>query len=275
MVCFRYVFFLCSFALLGLWLFVLLVSGMFSCLFACFLLRYIDMSRVVLLTVSSCVVATLGFDWRHVVSAVTRYRPDRIFLVTASVNEPRVRSAVEEIRRFVESALPGAGVEVVDVDLSSPYDALARVVGFLRGVVEGLRPSVLVFDLSGGPRLLVLLVFTGVLFLRCVVGDLPELRFFVWCEVTGQYHEFGCEFVDFLNVVRFLTCERVEVLRVLLERGSCTLSTLSDVLGRDASTVARQVRFLAELGLVEYCGSRPRVVRLSELGWVLARLLCT
>ncbi|RLE57410.1 MAG: hypothetical protein DRJ40_03645 [Thermoprotei archaeon] len=214
-------------------------------------------------------VLTLGFEEKFAFRMLTRHgldRGDRILILTGRAVERTVK-AIETIKEFVKKYFPGEiDVEFYEVDLSNFIEAVRRI----RDVLSRYIPSYdkVIINLTGGMRVLILATFTALLLLSVNLGERIthiEVEF-----EDGTYLvKIPQNLPRMLLNVRSLTRERIELLRAIQELGEVTVKDLAKVLGKDESTIRRQIYELEKLELVEVTKTRPTKIKVTELGRLL------
>jgi len=182
---------------------------------------------------------------------------------------PVVSSVVNAYQTLVAYAgkLNVSSFGLIDVDAS---DVPGAVYSIVDGVVRVLRSGgfdVVVFDVSGGMRLLVVSATLSAIMLSRFVNVI----FYVSGE-GGEYVEFKLDSKDF-NVVSLpqVSSEDLKILGLLVESEGLGVEGIAGRLGLSGKTVANRLAFLQRMGLV-YRRGRGGGVYLT--GWgKLTRLI--
>jgi len=207
----------------------------------------------------TALVLTLGFDEKFCYRAILRHgisEGDRIILLTAGAEE-RVRKAFEWIRRFVESS--NISVELVEIDVRDFHSGLIRVLSILRGL-DSYR---LIVNLSGGMRILSLIVYIAL----TIAGKDAEVE--LELEDFSAVVRIPATFITLCTIPPNITDEKLQILNAVGD-GEMSISELARTLNKDVTTVRRHVSALAELGLLDVLKRKPMVVRATPEARILA-----
>jgi CRISPR-associated protein Csa3 len=214
-------------------------------------------------------VFTLGFTESFALrrfNALSAGHGDGFICLTA---RPVVSGVVNAYQTLVAYAgrLGVSPLGLFDIDMS---DAPSAVYSIIDVVVRALRSSgfdVVVFDVSGGMRLLVASATLSAIMLSRFVSVI----FYVGGE-GGEYVEFKLDSRDF-NVVSLpqVSGEDLKILGLLVENEGLGVEGIAGRLGLSGKTVANRLAFLQRMGLV-YRRGRGGGVYLTSWG-KLTRLM--
>ncbi len=192
-------------------------------------------------------VATLGFDERHVLRNLVRLGFRGVehvaLLIPAWDIDARTRSAVEEIEKIYSVASGGRGsVETVAVDVTDFW----KGVGEIRSYLTGLFPlyNQLHVSLGGGLRVLVAQALVAVLLLD------QEKRRRTRVIIDLETGDGGVVFTPILPIDYVPSPTEIRVLRALLD-GEKRLAEIIRETGLPKTTTWRTLNKLTEKGLVE------------------------
>ena len=208
-------------------------------------------------------VITLGFEEKFAVRMITRHgldRGDRLLLVTGP-RTPQSERAASFLCEFARRYYGGdVGVEVEEVRVGSDF---AELVHRLHGLVASRARAGerVVFNLSGGMRVLCLAAFVAAMLLSARLPVEVELE----TEDSSALIGVPRAVLALPRTFSLLSREKLEVLAALAQR-SRGIRELAEELDRDETTVRRHLQELVEAGLVEALGRRPRGYRLTRLG---------
>jgi len=152
------------------------------------------------------------------------------------------------------------GVSLLSIDNPCDFiESISRIKRMLIKHVHSMDSIIIV--LSGGMRVLVLSLYTAILFLsEEVKGKINIIRIDLEdgsCSVEIPLKLLGLVETWSLGVLK-------DILKIVYERGEVSIEDIAGYTGKDRTTIRRQVAKLAELGLVELSG-RPIMVRATEL----------
>jgi len=212
------------------------------------------------------VAATLGFDERFALRALTEHRPDRLYALALYTDESswsRVSKAFSQLRLFAEQL--GVGAELVQIDYHG--ERVSALAGRLKALLEGYAESSdeLVLALTGGPRLLVVAALVAALSLPEGLVERVVLR------LEGE--GFDAVAVEPLANLRYVeldpTARRVLGLLVEARREGRWVgpTEVSERLGIPKSTAYKKLQELVARGLAEY-DQRSRRYTAAERAYV-------
>ncbi|ADC66009.1 CRISPR locus-related DNA-binding protein [Ferroglobus placidus DSM 10642] len=205
---------------------------------------------------ATALIATLGFDEKFCYRAMVRNgikSGDRVILITAGAVEKVVR-AYEHVRNFAETSYDGVFVELVEVD---PKNFVSGVSKILR-ILKELENYDLIVNLSGGMRVISLMVYTALAFSGKSARVEIELEDFSGVvEVEG-------EIFKLLEVKSKLSDEKVKLLKIV-ENEEMEAMKLAEIIGKDVTTVRRHIYELERLGLIEVVSRKPLKVRAKKV----------
>ena len=207
------------------------------------------------------VVSTLGFEEKWAIRAVLTYglEPgDHIIVITGPIID-KVERAYESIKKVADMV---GDVKVYLLSIENPCDFIENVSRIKEVLIKhAYSMDSIIIVLSGGMRVLVLSLYTAILFL-------PE-------EIKGKINIIRLDLEDgscsveiplkLLDLVKTWSPGVLkDILKIVYERGEVSIEDIAGYTGKDRTTIRRQVAKLAELGLVELSG-RPIMVRATEL----------
>ncbi len=191
-------------------------------------------------------LATLGFDERHVVRSLLRLGfggvAEVLLLVPAGGVEERTLKAVDEIKKLASMASVDR-VEMVEIPVDDIVDGVARIYRVVREAVE--KYSEAVVSLGGGLRALVVETLLAVLLLPDHIRD--RITVVVDLE-TGKG---SIEFKPSIAFMPMLTDVDMRVLALAVKKGSITLGEALNELSIPRSTIWKALEKLREEGLLE------------------------
>jgi len=217
-----------------------------------------------------CIVATLGFDEKHVVRSLIRigFRDvDAIKLLVPRREhrdeflEKKVGEAFSKIKSLAEMA-EVKDVTLVEVPIKNFVDGVATIRGVLRKCLRSSRSVVL--SLGGGMRALVVESLIAAL-------SLPErerrnVKIFVELESGEGFVEFDAA----VPLSVSLSSIEADVLRFLASCGNASLGDIATKLGLPRSTAWKALDKLASLGLVE---RSEGLYVVTEYGKLIAKII--
>lgn len=207
-------------------------------------------------------IATLGFDEKFCYRAIIRHgisEGDKIVLLTANVVD-RVQKAYEWVKSFI-ATYGSIDIELIEINAR---DFTAGVMDVIK-VLESLNDYKLIVNLSGGMRILSLIVYAA----------LTLQKFDAEVEVELE------DFSDIVAIPKFLfsapsliaglSDEKVNVLKTIIEEGKIEAKKLADRLNKDVTTIRRHLYDLASAGLIEILRRKPLKVRASDFARMVIR----
>ncbi|MGB9622230.1 MAG: CRISPR-associated CARF protein Csa3 [Candidatus Bathyarchaeia archaeon] len=210
------------------------------------------------------IVATIGFEEKFMIRAITRHgldRGDQILLLTGPSTEKSMNT-VNLIRGFITKYYDkDVVVHVKEVPVN---DFLASVLAIKQSINERSKESVdVIVNLSGGMRILVIatLLALATLNLRNVLIEIE----------TEDYSSIVNIPAEILLLGRPKLSRRLlDILRILIEsQEPLSVNEIAEKLQRDASTIRRHLIKLRKMKLVEAKKPKPLILQPSPL----ARLL--
>lgn len=189
-----------------------------------------------------------------------------VLVLTGKLVE-RAERALETIKHFITSYFPGeVNLDHLEVELRDFPEAVRTI----RRKFAELFPKYdsVIVNLTGGMRVLVLATFTALLLeKRNLEGK--EVVLEVEFEDGSHLVEMPSRLLNIITEAQYITQERLNLLRALVEMGEATIKDLAEKLGKDESTVRRQVQELRELKLIEVSEGRPLRLRPTPLAKLL------
>ncbi len=236
---------------------------MFLHYFLMSLFRFIQLGRVFMLDRVNVLIMTLGFELGPLVSAVASYvakglSPNaEIIVLTPTFHDERAERAWRQLQDIFEMLnLRGSGVDLrrVSIDL----DEFPKAVLQIKKLFAGFKDKVVHISLTGGMRALILAVFVAYLLTDWHFH--PDVTVFL--EGKGMA----------LMIPPLSSCLGVKVgkhtLKLMNYMRPGTIYKLGDLcgfLGKDRSTVYRQLKLLMNAGLVKKVDSGFQLTPLGEL----------
>jgi len=209
-------------------------------------------------------VMVLGFDPGPLVSAVASSVADgfspgaRIIVFTAGFPDERAERAWRQFQDVIGlMELPkrlNVKVERYQVPLNDFVEAVCRV----KEIFEDLRELRVKISITGGMRALGIAVFLAYMLIDWKYEPSVE----VYLEGRGM----ALKIPEVQRIVKYrLTSERLELLKAMKPGRVYKPSDLSGLLGKDRSTIYRQLQALVEEGFVERADGGYRLSRLGLL----------
>lgn len=209
-------------------------------------------------------IMTLGFEPGPLVSAVASAAAEglsegaRIIVFTAGFPDERSERAWLELQRILGmmELTKKLGVKLERYEV--PLDDFAEAVASICGLLEPLRDKAVRISITGGMRALGLAVFTAYL----LVEWTREIKLAVYLEGRGA----ALVLPEIHRVLGLRISEtQLEILKQMRPGVSYTTTDLSGYVGKERSTVYKNLKALADMGLVEREGMHFRITTLGEL----------
>ena len=214
-------------------------------------------------------VITLGFEEKFAVRMITRHgldKGDRLLLVTGP-RTPQSERAVSFLSEFARRYYGGeVAVEVEEVRVAGFVELVRRLYDLVSARARGGER--VVFNLSGGMRALCLAALAAAQLLSSRYPVEVELE----TEDSSALVEVPKALLALPRTLSSMGREKLEVLAAL-SRGAKPARELAGELDKDETTVRRHLQELAEAGLVEEAGRRPKSYRLTGLGELVLKAL--
>lgn len=164
---------------------------------------------------------------------------DYVILVLPKNSDERVFRALLDIRRFAEDIM-GINIESLEVEVSNPINAISSIYQRLRG----LEPSIIIADLSGGMRVLILETIIALFILNRHTRINIEIK--IWTEdMKNQIHLLP-DLID----VPILDDLSIKILRQL-STIPMTLQELRNMIKKPKTTIYQRLKTLAEQELID------------------------
>ena len=178
---------------------------------------------------------TLGFDEKFQVRAVMRWgRELEEVVIMGSFEEERAKKALDSLTNLLKTT--NIKYEVLEVN---PHDILDAVIK-IGNKIEEFKGKKMVFNLSGGMRILMLASLLAIL--------IKDVDATIEVETEDMKYLATVEVRDFKPVK--LTEDHLKVLKAISE-GFNSVNSIRNHLDMPLSTVWRRVRDLKEMGLVD------------------------
>lgn len=201
-------------------------------------------------------IATLGFEEKFCSRAILRHgirEGDRVILITGELVE-KVQRAYEWIRKLIQSSYgDSVAIDLIQLNPGDPVDSIERI----SKIIREISGSKIIMNLSGGMRSIIAYAL-----LSCMMN----LKENVIVEIEAEDLS-GLITLDWrlLRLVKEgVSDDHKEVLKLIVS-GSRDVRSLASKLGKDESTIRRQISSLKELGLVEITKRKPLLVEATEL----------
>ncbi|NPA98740.1 MAG: CRISPR locus-related DNA-binding protein [Crenarchaeota archaeon] len=213
------------------------------------------------------IISTIGFDERPVLRALseTGFRGiEKIILIRPLDDDPRAVKAVSEIKKIASIAgLRDEDIVSYRVDPHHFWESVSLIYDLLENTMSGANSVVLL--LGGGLRALIIETYTAFLLLSCSKRTKCIVRIDL---ETGDSTIVvpGAEII--VNTV--LTPLEKRVLETIKEKPGASLTIISDVLVKPASTIYRVLKRLVDKGLVE---KRNRKYFLTSSGKIALKIM--
>lgn len=197
-------------------------------------------------------IATLGFDEKFCYRAILRHgikEGDEVILITAEIVD-KVEKAYEWIRRLLQSSYSDrVTIRLIKVDVKNPVEAIKNVAELLSNA-EGK----VVVNLSGGMRALVVIVL-----LACVMK--PKARIEIETEDFSSLLEIPS---SLLSLIKNEPNEIHMEILMAIKKGLNTVHDIAKSLGKDESTIRRQIQELERMELIIAEKRKPLIVKLTS-----------
>lgn len=210
-------------------------------------------------------VASFGFDERFVVRAIIRHGigvGDLLLLITSTSTEKTLTAY-----NYVKDLASKVGAQVELLQLGDKVYSFPDLVTELKRILLELLKSYdgITILLSGGMRVLVLGLYTAALLIPQNVKERISLE--IDTEDRGIHIAIPNELLYILTPPDLGA--RINVLRAVVESPGLTIEELSQRLGKDESTIRRQIQTLAKLKLITIEGSRPQRIKPTQIAKTL------
>lgn len=210
-------------------------------------------------------VASFGFDERFVVRAIIRHGigvGDLLLLITSTSTEKTLTAY-----NYVKDLASKVGAQVELLQLGDKVYSFPDLVTELKKILLELLKSYdgITILLSGGMRVLVLGLYTAALLIPQNVKERISLE--IDTEDRGVHIAIPNELLYILTPPDLGA--RINVLRAVVESPGLTIEELSQRLGKDESTIRRQIQTLAKLKLITIEGSRPQRIKPTQIAKTL------
>ncbi|MEM4155913.1 MAG: CRISPR-associated CARF protein Csa3 [Archaeoglobaceae archaeon] len=197
-------------------------------------------------------IATLGFDEKFCYRAILRHgikEGDEVILITAEIVE-KVEKAYEWIKRLIQASYSDkVAIQLIQVDVKSPVEAIKKVAELLKGA-EGK----VIVNLSGGMRALVAIVL-----LACLAK--PKANIEIETEDLSSLLEIPS---SLLSLIKNEPSENYMEILMAIKEGLKTVHEIAKSLGKDESTIRRQLQELERMELIVAEKRKPLIVKLTN-----------
>lgn len=186
-------------------------------------------------------LATLGFDTKFQMRTlinIGKNMIDHIIIVLPKNNDERALRALSDIRRLAVDIM-GINTENLEVEVSDPINAVSSIYWRLRKY----EPSVIIADLSGGMRALILETMIALLILHRHIR--VDIKINVWTEDMKNQINLS----PALTETPILDDLSIMILQQMLMI-PLTLQELKNMLKKPKTTIYQRLRALAEQGLI-------------------------
>ena len=205
---------------------------------------------------STVLIATLGFEEKFCYRAVLRHgikEGDRVILLTGELVE-KVVKAYDWIRKLIQSSYgDSVSIELIKLNPSDPIKSVREISKIIRGIGD----SRIIVNLSGGMRAVIAYTL-----LSCMMNAREGMIIEMETEDLS-----GLITLDWklLKLLRDGISDELRELLKAIASGSSDVKSLSSKLGKDESTVRRQLSLLKELGLIRVVKRKPLIIEPTEL----------
>lgn len=187
-------------------------------------------------------LATLGFDTKFQLRTlinIGRNMIDHIILVLPKNSDERALRALSDIRRFAVDIM-GIDTESLEVEVSDPVNAISSIYRRLRRY----EPYIIIADLSGGMRALILETIIALLILHRHTR--VNIKINIWTEDMKNQINLSPDQADIpiLDNLSIMILQQLSIIPL-------TLQELKNILKKPRTTIYQRLRTLAEQGLVE------------------------
>ncbi len=197
-------------------------------------------------------IATLGFDEKFCYRAILRHgikEGDEVVLITAEIVE-KVEKAYEWIRRLLLSSYSDkVSIRLIQLDVKRPVEAIKKVAEILKSA-----DGKVVVNLSGGMRALVAIVL-----LACIMN--PKARVEIETEDFSSLLEIPS---SLLSMIKYGPSENQMEILIAIKNGLKTVHEIAKSLGKDESTIRRQIQELERMELISVEKRKPLIVKLTN-----------
>ncbi len=192
-------------------------------------------------------MATMGFDTRFQMKTLVGIGKDEIdyalLLIPSGELNEKAEKALRDMEGFLRD-LMGLDYDVLKINIDDPVEAIAEI--YLK--LDSLRPSMIIGDLSGGMRSMVLEAYTAILSYHYSTGT--AFKIIVWKEdLTGRIEVDH----DYTKIPVLMGLDEKIIMQLSIPR---TLKEIVEATGKPKTTVYLRLRKLINEGLVEE--SRPK-----------------
>jgi len=202
----------------------------------------------VVVCMAKVVLLTLGFEEKFAVRALVRRGlevGDLVVLITGPIID-KVAKAINYVREFLKY-FEGVDIEVFEV---TEVHKFTQAVPKIKELVKELlsKYDLVIVNLSGGMRVLIIEVLIAIMLLP------KELKSRVIIELDTEDSKATVEIPRELSVIVNPPDLGVkgDIIKVIVdEGGEADIYTIARRLGKDESTIRRQLEALKELGLIE------------------------
>lgn len=193
-------------------------------------------------------LATLGFDERHVIRSILVMGMediDQVILLVPSWDlDPRTKKAIDEIKKIVSIAGIGEeNVYVEKIDVENFWSAVRQITEIIKELalegIKGIRIS-----LGGGLRALIIETYTASLLLRNI--NIPII-IRIDIESGKQTIEFNLEETPLCYEPSGL---EIKIIKTIIEKPETTISELARTLNTPKTTVWKAVQKLQKQKLI-------------------------
>jgi CRISPR locus-related DNA-binding protein len=198
-------------------------------------------------------VSTLGFDEKFALRSVLRNSlspKDEIYLILPRGNEPRVAKAINNLREIVERGFSDVKVQTFEIPLESFSGAVSRV----RNLMKNFHDQRIVINLSGGQRVVLLIVLAAILSLDI------EAKIEIETEDSGLLFEFP---IGMLKPTRLDELDG-KILKIIADVSAVTMNELASRLMISKTSAWRRLERLKTSGLL--CRNQRKAYSLTDLG---------
>lgn len=220
-----------------------------------------DVERCIVL--SKILVASLGFDERHVIRSVIGMGMggiDEIILLVPDWGlEERTIEAIEEIEKIAELAgISSRRIRVEKIKVEDFWKAVSRIIELLReGYMKGVDE--IIVSLGGGLRILVLETYTAVILIE--EGIRKKIKIKIDIETKGKGPLIEGEEIPLC--IELTPTEKI-VLREIVDKRKATLKQLTETLEIPRSTIWKILSKLVKKKLLIKHGKQYTPTKTAE-----------
>jgi len=200
-------------------------------------------------------IVTLGFDEKFALRSILRRgvkEGDELIAFLPYGGDMRGEKAFLSLKQTLLKMLPELKIKKVEINIKDPYEAISRIRKIFREL--SLKGEVIIINISGGQRLLIIETLAAALSLNLKKAELE-----IETEDSSFYFN---STLDIMLPMELDTLD-LEILKKVAEKGSTKLAKLAEISEIPKTTLWRKLNRLTELKLLEKNGD---TYFLSDLG---------